>query len=507
MKLGTGSLLMLSIVCGPARCAEPIAELSGELGPGISYSIREGSRPGPTVLVVAGSRSPGAHLKLVIRQVRNWAITGGKLILLTVDAAGPLIFSGETTGARGSPEQMIWDFVVKNRPGWLVELDEGDLYAQAGKGARGGSLFHDGSRQGAAIAAAMVAGVNESIEVDDNRFTPRPGSSPGGSLALLAVRRLEARTMSPVVSVHQNVLTEGSTHRQQGKYFPVRVVTRIRHHRMILHRLLLELKVIGDSVNVHQLAPSPGGGKVRRDSPLYMAVFDGYGTGAPRAFGEWLKSYPFVEMHPIGTLEIKAAGLESFHVIVFPGGEAMEQWPALGVAGRLAIRKFVRSGGGYIGICAGAYMTAQYPKYRWGLGLLDADILDHDHYARGVGMVKIELTDTGREALSEPRKSLLDLHYGNGPLFVPAGKEGIPDYRTFAYYRTAIARGEAKSETMIDTPAIIAGAYGRGRVIASSGHTGWSTGLEDFFPRFVLWTGRREGVARPVAQKAEAAGK
>ena len=60
---------------------------------------------------------------------------------------------------------------------------------------------------------------------------------------------------------------------------------------------------------------------------------------------------------------------------------------------------------------------------------------------------------------------------------------------------------------MIDTPAIIAGAYGRGRVIASSGHTGWSTGLEDFFPRFVLWTGRREGVARPVAQKAEAAGK
>ena len=54
--------------------------------------------------------------------------------------------------------------------------------------------------------------------------------------------------------------------------------------------------------------------------------------------------------------------------------------------------------------------------------------------------------------------------------------------------------GGAKPETMIDTPAIIGGAFGDGRVLASSGHPGWSEGLEDFFPRLVLWAARRDGL-------------
>ncbi len=140
-------------------------------------------------------------------------------------------------------------------------------------------------------------------------------------------------------------------------------------------------------------------------------------------------------------------------------------------------------------------MTAPHPPYYWGLSLIDANIVDHDHYARGAGYVKIELTDAGRAIFGKERTGLMDLHYGNGPLFEPAGIEELSDYVPLAYYRTGKGAGGAKPETQVDTPAIIAGAFGKGRVLASSGHTGWTEGLENFFPTFVLWSaGRINGV-------------
>ncbi|MFM9148181.1 MAG: BPL-N domain-containing protein [Verrucomicrobiota bacterium] len=39
---------------------------------------------------------------------------------------------------------------------------------------------------------------------------------------------------------------------------------------------------------------------------------------------------------------------------MFTGGSGSAEAEGLGVAGREEVRKFVREGGGYVGICAGA---------------------------------------------------------------------------------------------------------------------------------------------------------
>ena len=63
--------------------------------------------------------------------------------------------------------------------------------------------------------------------------------------------------------------------------------------------------------------------------------------------------------------------LRGFDVLVVPGGSAGQQAEELGPAGLGNIRQFVRRGGGYCGICAGAYL-AMDGDGRW-LGMLNAD--------------------------------------------------------------------------------------------------------------------------------------
>ena len=49
---------------------------------------------------------------------------------------------------------------------------------------------------------------------------------------------------------------------------------------------------------------------------------------------------------------------------------------------------------------------------------------------------------------------------------------GSPDYRVLAWYRTAVpGRDGADPAVMINTPAILSGRYGKGRVLVSSGHS------------------------------------
>ncbi len=65
--------------------------------------------------------------------------------------------------------------------------------------------------------------------------------------------------------------------------------------------------------------------------------------------------------------------LESARVWVTPGGKSSKVSIALGAANREAIRRFVFNGGGYVGFCAGGFLTTHKvgtTKYA-GLGIVD----------------------------------------------------------------------------------------------------------------------------------------
>ena len=83
--------------------------------------------------------------------------------------------------------------------------------------------------------------------------------------------------------------------------------------------------------------------------------------------------------------------------LIHPGGSASKQAKCLGEKGRAKVRSFIEDGGGYVGICAGAYLATS--DYRWSLHFLGAKVLDKAHWGRGHGNVRVRLTNEGRELL------------------------------------------------------------------------------------------------------------
>ena len=113
-------------------------------------------------------------------------------------------------------------------------------------------------------------------------------------------------------------------------------------------------------------------------------------------------------------------------------------------------------------------------------------MIDRKHWKRGTGGVKIELTPDGRKILND-NCDLIDIRYANGPI-LQAGKDpDIPDFKPLAFYRTEINTNNAPPGVMKDTPAIIAGQFGKGRVFCSSPHPEYTDGLESFVQNAIRW--------------------
>ena len=123
-------------------------------------------------------------------------------------------------------------------------------------------------------------------------------------------------------------------------------------------------------------------------------------------------------------------------------------------------------GGGFVGLCAGAYLASS--GYDWSLGILDALVVDREHWARGRGEVDVHFTPAGRVAASAGALRA-DLRYVNGPLYEPAGREDLPDYEVWATYESEINTNGAPEGVMLGKPAIVLGEFGAGRVVAT-GH-------------------------------------
>jgi len=146
--------------------------------------------------------------------------------------------------------------------------------------------------------------------------------------------------------------------------------------------------------------------------------------------------------------DIKEGELEQFKFLIVPGGYTQEYMPALGEAGRKAIRNFVWEGGSYIGICGGTYIAAEMvevPGRPQGLELIDIENIRKS----GTGMRKIYLDE---HPVTQGLGSELEIYYQNGPEIVARGNvEGIAKYKSGRF-------------------AIVASSFGKGKVICFSPH-------------------------------------
>lgn len=223
--------------------------------------------------------------------------------------------------------------------------------------------------------------------------------------------------------------------------------------------------------------------------PIRVALYDAEGStgkGVPRV-KELLGKEKDVELVVFKPEDIRTGKLAGFQVVVFTGGSGSKQAEAIGEEGRAKVKEFVEAGGGYVGICAGAYLACS--GFSWGVKVLDAKTAS-PKWRRGEGNVKLELTERGREVFGAPTGQF-DVRYVNGPILVPANVELLPDFEPLAFFRTELAKNDTPVGLMVNSPAIVGGTCGKGRVLVSSPHPEQTPGLEHFVPRAVRWVAVR----------------
>ena len=230
-------------------------------------------------------------------------------------------------------------------------------------------------------------------------------------------------------------------------------------------------------------------------SGVRVALYHGPGTGGkgPPNLIQRLNDGKATSIAEVSPEEIRGGVLTNYDVVIFAGGSGSKQAEAIGEAGREAVRQFVGHGGGYVGICAGAFLaTSGFP---WSLHIIAAKTVS-PKWKRGRGDVKVELTEQGSGILGE-RAGQFDVHYANGPVVQPAKVPSLSPYAPLAYFRSEMASNDAPVGVMVNAPAIFAGDYQKGRVVCISPHPEQTPGLEEIVPKVVAWVAPKQSRAVP----------
>lgn len=222
-----------------------------------------------------------------------------------------------------------------------------------------------------------------------------------------------------------------------------------------------------------------------------VAIYKGPGvSGAgPEALLKTLQSRPAeFTARFVGPDEIRGGVLKDFEVVVFPGGSGSKQAEGIGEEGREIVRAFVREGGGYIGICAGCYLACE--GFTWSLKILDAKTKSKK-WRRGIKPLEVGFTPDAAKLLGLAADSA-SVKYANGPVMEPANSPDLPDFTTLALFKNEVAENETPAGIQIDSPAILTGTFGKGRVVGVSPHPEQTVGLDGLVPRLIQWSVRGE---------------
>ncbi len=496
------SVLLLSICLVAFGCItqsvtgiEPaLSRTSGLIGASkpwqTPYYCIDSGQGGPTVMIVGGIHGDEPSGPYAADQIRHWPITSGKLIVIPranvlALTANKRLTPGEPNSlynlnrnfpkhdepkdaARSQPGKSIWSLVNKHHPDWLIDLHEGFDFCISNPDSVGSSIIAFPNAETKMITRQMIDTVNETISDPDRKMVLLK-MPIDGSLARAAGEHLNIKSMIVETTSRKQALS-----------------IRVRQHRIMVHCLLSYLKMTDCAADT-LIPPAGVSDKKQRleNANTFVAIYNGPGTGL-RAFKKVAKTLDGskkIITQPIGPHEIQTGCLDQFDVVIFPGGTGMGQANGIGENGRAMVRQFVKDGGGYIGICAGTYLAAN--NYKWSLKIINVTIIDTQHWRRGKGIVKIELTESGRKIIAD-REGLVDIYYANGPLLGPAGADDLPEYDVLAYFRSDMAKN-VPGGVMPNTPAIIAAQFEQGRVICLSPHAESTKGLGNFILCATQW--------------------
>ena len=508
-------LLLLSVFGWVSvSLAEP-SSIEGKIAEGAKWEteffVVDSGIDGPTVLMVGGMHGNEPAGSLAAEQIRHWPIVKGKLVVvpranvLALEANTRLIpgqpkeagnlnrnfpqsESKEAVAPRGKLAMALWKFAGKMKPDWVIDLHEGfEFYRshdppEGKKKSVGSSVIYEGGKKMDPLAERLVEAANATVTDADKRFSLIRGGPVDTGLAQACIQVLGA----------ESLILE-TTYKEQPPSL------RTRQHRAMVNVLLNHIGLIDRDCRDILTAPkSPG--------QLIVGKFDGPGTGGSKSgwTGSNLSSIVNgagdMTLHYLGAAEMRPEVLRQFDIVLFPGGSGSKQANAIGEDGRAAVRDFIDGGGGYVGVCAGAYLCSAH--YDWSLDLIDSSVFTGSREVPGEGRkqmwyrgksapIDIELTEDGEEMFTDVEREFV-VRYHNGPIISPKGLEQLDDYRVLAWFRSENGLWEPQEGTMVNTPAIVSGIFGKGRVMSVSPHPESTEALHSIIENSLRWVAGEE---------------
>ena len=238
--------------------------------------------------------------------------------------------------------------------------------------------------------------------------------------------------------------------------------------------------VPADINGLRKVVPAP-----ESPRPIRVAIYEGpgvFGSGVADV-KKAVRALPGSTIKVLGPEEVGTTDLSAFDVIAFTGGSGSKQAAAIGDAGKANVLKFVRGGGGYLGICGGSFLACS--GFSWGLGVINAKTVS-SKWHRGIGTVDIEMTELARPVFGSVQGPF-KVRYASGPILQPDPKSDLPPYQPLAFFRSEIAENDTPAGVMVNSPGAVVSQYSKGRVFLSSPHPEVTPGLEHLIPRALLW--------------------
>lgn len=199
------------------------------------------------------------------------------------------------------------------------------------------------------------------------------------------------------------------------------------------------------------------------------------------------KVVPNVVFSYATTTTITSSKLSGYNVLVVPGGDGGKYYLNSGSISGSAIKSFVSSGNGYLGICAGAFSaSSRTPGYYNGWGVAPNVVTRAVNYEGGV---PVTITSAGAQVLGTSGTKTLT-HY-NGPAMTTSGSA-----KTFATY----ADGKTGYKGYA---AIVGDYYGKGRSVLSGPHPELTSSVPTFVSKLIYWAaGSSSSSSTPTTTKS-----
>jgi glutamine amidotransferase-like uncharacterized protein len=159
------------------------------------------------------------------------------------------------------------------------------------------------------------------------------------------------------------------------------------------------------------------------------------------------------------------------------------------------VTKYVHSGGGYLGICAGAFLAGAdaYDGCNNKRSIVGATL----QFVPGQGEAQVTFTPKGREILGidAPTVAVMPMYYSNGCLFSPSKslkneklKLTLPSAENLIEFKKLVTSKTTKTSFESHSGAAISSLVGKGRVIIFGPHPEASAGFRHIIKNALFWT-------------------